>query len=293
MRFGVVILPEERWSVAGRTWQRAESLGFDHAWTYDHLAWRSLRDRPWFAAVPVLVAAAAATTRIRLGPLVASPNFRHPVTFAKDLVALDDISGGRVIAGIGAGGTGWDADILGADRLSPAERADRFHEFVEAVDLLLRRSAASYRGRYFAAEEARTHPGCVQQPRLPFAVAATGPRGMRLAATYGETWVTTGDRSRTEPASAEEGATIVGRQIEMLELACADAGRDPSTIGRLVVLGGVLDACVDSPETFADAVGRYAAAGVTDLVLHWPRPEEPYAGDVGRFEAAVGPHLAG
>src|SRR5204863_7892682 len=76
VRFGVVILPEERWSVAGRTWQRAESLGFDHAWTYDHLAWRSLRDRPWFAAVPVLVAAAAATTRIRLGPLVASPNFR-------------------------------------------------------------------------------------------------------------------------------------------------------------------------------------------------------------------------
>ncbi|MGH7287470.1 MAG: LLM class flavin-dependent oxidoreductase, partial [Myxococcota bacterium] len=82
MRLGVVILPELRRAELTAVWRRAEELGFDHAFTYDHLAWRSLRDWNWFAAVPTLAAAALATQRIRIGMLVASPNFRHPVPFA-------------------------------------------------------------------------------------------------------------------------------------------------------------------------------------------------------------------
>ena len=170
MRLGVVILPELRWSRAQPLWQRAEALGFAHAWTYDHLAWRSLRDRSWFGAIPTLTAAAVVTERIRLGPLVASPNFRHPVPFAKELVTLDDVSAGRLTLGIGAGGLGWDATILGQDPWSPGERAGRFAEFVELTDRLLREPAISYRGRYYAADDARTHPGCVQAPRIPFAI---------------------------------------------------------------------------------------------------------------------------
>src|ERR1700710_2211504 len=113
MRFGVVILPEYPWREARDIWSRAEAMGFDHAWTYDHLAWRSLRDAPWFGAIPTLTAAAGATEHIRLGPLVASPNFRHPVPFAKELITLDDISDGRLTLGIGSGGEGWDATGLG------------------------------------------------------------------------------------------------------------------------------------------------------------------------------------
>ena len=94
MRIGVLILPEFPWSTARNLWRHAEELGFDHAWTYDHLAWRSLRDSPWFAAIPTLTAAATATERIRLGTLVASPNYRHPVPFAKELITLDDVSAG-------------------------------------------------------------------------------------------------------------------------------------------------------------------------------------------------------
>jgi alkanesulfonate monooxygenase SsuD/methylene tetrahydromethanopterin reductase-like flavin-dependent oxidoreductase (luciferase family) len=193
VQLGVVILPEQRWPVARSLWQQAESLGFDHAWTYDHLAWRSLRDGPWFTAMPVLVAAATATTSIRLGTLVASPNFRHPAVFAKELVALDDVSGGRAIGGVGAGGTGWDAEMLGVPALSRGRRGARFAEFVKALDLLLREQAATFRGEHFVVQEGRTLPGSVQQPRLPLAVAATGPRGMRVAAAFGDYWVTTGD----------------------------------------------------------------------------------------------------
>lgn len=284
MRFGVVILPELRWSSARSVWRRAEILGFDHAWTYDHLAWRSLRESPWFASVPTLVAASLVTQRIRLGTLVASANFRHPVPFAKELVALDDVSGGRLTLGIGAGSEGWDATMLGQHAWSRRERADRFVEFVELMDQLLREPALSYSGRFYSADEARTYPGCVQQPRIPFAVAATGPRGMRLAARYGEIWVTTGDRTKPGPLSATAGARVVGRQIARLAEACTQAGRDPASLPRLVVTGPVLDGGLASVEAFRDTTGRYAEAGVTDFVVHWPRPDEPYAADPATFE---------
>lgn len=289
VRVGVVILPEHRWSSARDLWQRAEQLGFDHAWTYDHLAWRSLRDSPWFAALPTLTAAATATNTIRLGTLVASPNFRHPVPFAKELVALDDISGGRITVGIGAGGEGWDASMLGHQPWSTRERADRFSEFVELTDKLLREPATSHDGRYYSADGARMIPGCVQQPRIPFAIAATGPRGMRLAARYAETWVTTGMRSDMRvpddlPLSPEQGARIVARQSDALLSACKDVGRDPQTLRRLVLSGPSLDGGLQSVEAFRDAIGCYAEAGVTDFVVQWPRHAFPYAGDLATFE---------
>jgi len=287
VRLGVVILPELRWSEARGLWARAEELGFDHAWTYDHLAWRTLRDSPWFSALPVLVAAAGVTERIRLGPLVVSPNFRHPVPFAKEIVALDDVSSGRLTLGIGAGGTGWDATMLGRAAWSPRERADRFAEFVELTDLLLREPAASYYGRYYSADEARTYPGCTQRPRVPFAVAATGPRGMRLAARFADTWVTTGPRSAERPLGADDGARVVREQIAVLEDACAEVGRDAASLRRLVLTGAALDPGAGAPASFEDTLGRYAAVGVTDLVVHWPRADEPYAADLATFERIV------
>ncbi|MGH8984700.1 MAG: LLM class flavin-dependent oxidoreductase [Acidimicrobiia bacterium] len=284
MRFGVVILPELRWPDAQRVWQRAESLGFDHAWTYDHLAWRSLRDSSWFASVPTLVAASLVTERIRLGTLVASPNFRHPVTFAKELMTLDDVSEGRLTVGVGAGGEGWDATMLGQDAWSRRERADRFAEFVELLDRLLREPVVSHDGHFYSADGARTYPGCVQQPRIPFAIAATGPRGMDLAARYADTWVTTGDRA-LEHLDGARGSAVVGRQIEQLGEACARVGRDPDALRRLVLAGTALDAGLSSVEEFRGTAGRYAEVGVTDFVVPWPRPSEPYVADPAIFEA--------
>src|SRR6476661_10400541 len=129
MRLGVVVLPELPWAQARHQWRRLDDWGFHTAWTYDHLAWRSLADGPWFGAVPTLAAAAAVTKRIRLGTFVASPNFRHPVPFAKEVMTLDDVSDGRFTLGLGAGGTGVDATVLGGDVLEPAARSARFEEF--------------------------------------------------------------------------------------------------------------------------------------------------------------------
>jgi alkanesulfonate monooxygenase SsuD/methylene tetrahydromethanopterin reductase-like flavin-dependent oxidoreductase (luciferase family) len=285
VRLGVLVLPEFQWSIARDLWRRVEGLGFDHAWTYDHLAWRSLRDSTWYGAVPFLAAAAAVTERIRLGTLVASPNFRHPVPFARELVTLDDLSSGRLTLGIGAGADGWDAVILGQGPWSPSERAERFGEFLDLLDRLLRHPETSYRGRFYEAVEARTYPGCVQQPRIPFAVAATGHRGMRLAATYGQAWVTTGDLGPEGVLlDVDAGLPVVRGQMDRLDDACLAVGRDPTSIDRLVLTGPRLAPGLTSVDSFDDTVGRYADIGVTDLVVHWPGDADPYAGDRATFE---------
>ena len=287
MNLGVLILPEYSWDQAKHYWQRAEALGFSHAWTYDHLTWRSFRDQAWYAALPTLTAAALVTNHIQLGTMVASPNFRHPVPFAKELITLDNISAGRFILGIGAGSAGWDATSLGRTPWTLAERSTRFAEFVQLTDQLLRQPEVTYRGTYYQAQEARNYPGCVQQPRLPLAIAATGLRGMRLVAHYADVWITNGDRSRSDIVGPREGAAIVHEQWERLAAICARENRDPATIRRLVLTGPRLDGGLSSPQAFHETVSRYAEIGVTDLVLHWPRASSPYAGDHQQFEQLI------
>jgi alkanesulfonate monooxygenase SsuD/methylene tetrahydromethanopterin reductase-like flavin-dependent oxidoreductase (luciferase family) len=287
MRLSTVILPIYRWGEGREVWRRAEELGFDTAYTYDHLSWRTFRDGPWFGAVPTLTAAAGVTRRIRLGTLVTSPNFRHPVTLAKELMTLDDVSGGRVTLGIGAGGTGFDAVALGQEPWPPRERADRFAEFTELLDRLLSKGAVSYDGTYYSANEARTIPGCVQRPRLPFAVAATGPRGMRLTARLGQGWVTTGDPALYETGTPKESLAAIRGQVERLSAALADAGRDPADFPKTLLTGFTpdRDQPLSSVDAFTDFAGRHAEAGITEIVVHWPIPDSDFACDPAVFEA--------
>jgi alkanesulfonate monooxygenase SsuD/methylene tetrahydromethanopterin reductase-like flavin-dependent oxidoreductase (luciferase family) len=190
--------------------------------------------------------------------------------------------------GIGAGGLGWDATVLGQEAWPPRERADRFGEFIELTDQLLREPSTTATGRFYSAENAPMVPGCVQTPRLPFAIAATGPRGMRLAAQYGQTWVTTGDRAGvTEALDATAGAEVVRTQGRLLDDACAAIGRDPASISRLVLLGTRLDPGLHSVASFRDTVAQYANVGATDLVVHWPRSSPPFATDATVFERIV------
>ncbi|OEV09132.1 luciferase [Streptomyces nanshensis] len=289
-----MILPVQRWHEGGRArWQRAEELGFHAAYTYDHLSWRAeFRDGPWFGALPVLTAAATATTRIRLGTMVTSPNFRHPVTLAKELMTLDDVSGGRITLGIGAGGNGFDATALGQRPWTPRERADRFAEFVPLLDRLLQEPAVTYEGTHYSAHEVRGVPGCVQRPRLPFAVAATGPRGMLLAGRYGQAWVTTGDPRIAATGTPEEALQAVRDQIERLGTACEQTGRDVAELEKIMLVGFVPGSPTASVDAFVDFAGKYAEAGMTEIVLHWPIAETQFAADEAVFERIATEGLA-
>jgi alkanesulfonate monooxygenase SsuD/methylene tetrahydromethanopterin reductase-like flavin-dependent oxidoreductase (luciferase family) len=282
MRFGLTILPEHRWSVAAPMWRRAQELGFDHAWTYDHLVWGGLPDSPWYGTIPTLTAAAMVTSTIRLGTFVTSPNYRHPVTFMRDLLALDDISGGRLVCGIGAGAD-IDSVILGDQPLTPRERFDRLSEFTELLDRLLTQDHISYRGTYFSAVDARTLPGPLQRPRIPFVMAANGPRSLRLAVEHGAGWVTTGPKAETLDQWWAAVAVLGGR----LDEALATAGRESATLERHLNLDSSPQFALSSVGTFEEMVGRAGELGFTDVITHWPRSVGPYAGDVAVLEAVA------
>jgi alkanesulfonate monooxygenase SsuD/methylene tetrahydromethanopterin reductase-like flavin-dependent oxidoreductase (luciferase family) len=284
VRFGIQIVPEDRWQTARVKWRQAEQMGFDHAWTYDHLNWRSFRAKDWFTAVPTLTAAAVETERIGLGVLVASPNLRHPVYLAKDVTAIDDIAGGRLILGLGAGAEGFDSTMTRRTAWSRRERTERFEEYVRLTDLLLTQPVTTFDGRHYVADEVHSYPLCQQQPRVPFAIAAAGVRGMRLAAEYGAYWVTTGEPNRLVSAPYERALPVLRQQVEALEKACVEVGRDPATVARLLVCGPSVGGVLESPAAFFDAAGRFAEAGITDIVVQWPRPDEPFPGKVEVLE---------
>ncbi|MDX3454168.1 LLM class flavin-dependent oxidoreductase [Streptomyces sp. ME02-8801-2C] len=290
LHLSTVILPYRRWHEGGRSsWQRAEELGFHTAFTYDHLSWRTFRDGPWFGAVPTLTAAAAVTDRLRLGTLVTSPNFRHPVTLAKELITLDDVSNGRITLGVGAGGNGFDATALGQEPWTPRERADRFGEFVTLLDRLLTedgKDGVSYQGDFYSAHEVRNIPGCVQRPRLPFAVAATGPRGLKLAARHGQAWVTTGDPRLFKNGTPEQSVQALRGQAEKLADACAAIGRDVRELDRILLTGFTPDRGrpLESVDAFVDFAGRHQELGFTEIVIHWPIPDSDFAADERVFE---------
>lgn len=271
MRVSIVILPDDRWSKTRERWLRAEELGFDHGWTYDHLTWRELQDKPWFGSIPTLTAAACVTRRMRLGTLVASPNFRHPVPFAKELMTLDDLSEGRLSIGLGAGGDGFDATALGQEPWTPAARADRFAAFVALLDRLLVQEQTNETGEFFSANEARALPGCFQKPRPPFVMAGGGPRGMRLAAEHASSWV------------AVDGRDATRESVEKLRAVCEREGREFESIGRLALLGFLANPLA-SREAFLESVERYDEMGFTGIAVHWPREADPFKADLRVLE---------
>jgi alkanesulfonate monooxygenase SsuD/methylene tetrahydromethanopterin reductase-like flavin-dependent oxidoreductase (luciferase family) len=282
VRIGVAILPEARWSEAGAWWSEAEALGFDHAWTYDHLGWRTLVDHPWFDAMTTLTAAATVTERLPLGTLVSSPNTRRVPSFVREIITVDDVSDGRLRLGLGAGGTGnYDNVVFGDEPVSARDRADQFAEFVRCLDRLLVEGRADFRGTHVRAVDARSTPGCVQQPRVPFVIGALGPRAMRLAADHGEAWVTTGRPAETDEEFWAGVADLAHRFTEV----CGEPGRDEPTIDRMLLLGAAGPTpALTSRATFEDQVGRAADLGFTDVVVHRPRRDGIYAGDLAVYE---------
>ncbi len=276
MRFGLTILPEHPWSEAAPMWREAEQMGFDHAWTFDHVTWGGLPESPWFAAVPTLAAAAAVTDRIGLGTFVSSPNNHHPVQLMREVLALHDISGGRFLLGIGSGGD-IDARILGED-LPLRDRVARFHEFTRLLDRLLTEDHVTADGRFYAARDVRTLPGPVRGgdagSRVPLAVAANGPRSIDLAVERGDAWMTYGGNADTD----EEWWALVAGHSRRVDEALEAAGRQASGFGRYLNLDSAPTFSLTSAAVFEDAVGRAADLGFTDVITHWPRATEPFRG---------------
>jgi hypothetical protein len=172
--------------------------------------------------------------------------------------------------------------MLGQPELTRAQSSERFAEFVTLLDLLLTQPRTSWQGTWFTAVQARTLPGPVQQPRPPFVVAANGPKGIALAVARGEGWATMGSASRG--AEHTEWWRGVRHVAEQYQAACAAAARPVESMSRVLNLEA-LSPAIGSLAQFHDHAGRAAELGFTDVVIPWPRSEEPFAGSETLLEA--------
>lgn len=155
--------------------RKAEDLGYHAVTAADHF------DDP-LAAVPALVAAAAATTSLRVGTLVLANDYRHPVVVAKELATIDVLSGGRLDAGIGAGWQRSDYDAAGLELASPGVRIDRLREAVDVLEGLWADGPFSYDGVHYRIADLDGRPKPVQRPRPVLVMGGGGRRMLELAA---------------------------------------------------------------------------------------------------------------
>jgi len=274
MDVGVVQMPVDPWPVTIGRARELEAMGFDHLWIYDHLSWKHYRDESWHATIPWLTGLAAGTDRIRIGTMVASPTLRHPLMLAKESMSLDHISAGRFILGLGAGAAGFDATAYGDAPLTPGQRVERFEEYAEVLDGLLRNDLTDHRGPWYTVEGGRVLPGCIQQPRVPLALAAGGPRTIALAASAADIFITLGNPS-TAPKAHSEYVAVVTEQIELLERSCAAIDRDPAEIERIAFISSSFSSALTSIEAFVDLAGLLTEVGFGAIVIHDHRDDDP------------------
>jgi len=245
-------LPTTEGALSGKTpkWadllafaERAEVLGFDSLWVPDHLLlrWQGQTRGIW-ECWSLLAALAAVTHRMELGSLVACTTFRSPALLAKMADTVDEISGGRLIVGLGAG---WDGPEGRAFDMKSDHRVDRFEEALQIIVPLLRTGRVDFEGKYYQVQGCELRPRGPRPNGPPILIGAKGPRMLRLAATYADLWNADGPMRGPEEIIPLRAAG---------DAACAAVGRDPTTLGRsasVVVNLPLMQAQHGQPESVA------------------------------------------
>jgi probable F420-dependent oxidoreductase len=216
-----------RWPELVAMARTAEAVGFDSIWLGDHLLYRygdGETRGPW-EAWTALAGLAAATSRVQLGPLVASTSFHQPAMLAKLAATVDEISGGRLILGLGAG---WNETEYRAFGFPFDHRVSRFEEAFTIVRTLLREGAIDFVGTYYEARDCELLP----RPRPggpPLLVGSIGERMLAIAMPHVDAWNGWYDWFGNTPDGLRPLMAAVDE-------ACADAGRDPAAVERTVAL---------------------------------------------------------
>jgi probable F420-dependent oxidoreductase len=266
---------EVRWPELRDMARTAEASGFDSIWVGDHLLFRDpgLADRGPWEAWSVLAAVAAVTERVELGPLVASLSFHHPAMLAKKAAAIDEISGGRLILGVGAG---WNEPEYRAFGFPFDHRVDRFEEALAIVRGLLREGRVDFEGTYHRARDCVLLPPPTRPTGPPVMVGTDGHRMLRLAARHADAW----NAWFTWFGNSTEGLASLRAKVDR---ACVEVGRDPATLERTVALlvqvegvgeparrGGPEEKAPPlrgSAEELAEELRRFVAEGISHVML--------------------------
>ena len=263
-----------RWSELREMVELAERIGLDSIWAGDHLLYRDdgRPDRGPWEVWSTLAAVAAVTERVELGPLVASTSFHNPAMLAKKAATIDEISGGRLILGLGAGWNRADYDAYG---FAYDHRVSRFEEAFTIIRELLSTGRSDFRGEYYALERGQLLPRGPRPNGPPLLIGSTGERMLAIALPHVAAWNAWG------PSIGNSLETYLPVR-DRVDEACRKAGRDPAEVERTLALvvgfEGALgrDSAVANepfqpipgdPATLAATLRAFADAGVSHVQL--------------------------
>lgn len=278
LRVGIQLPEVERvvrWPEYVAMAKAAEDVGFDTLWLGDHLLYRyadgSTRG-PW-EVWTMLSALAASTSRIRLGPLVASTAFHAPAMLAKMAATVDEVSGGRLILGLGAG---WNETEFRAFGFPFDNRISRFEEAFTIIRTLLREGAIDFDGRFFQARDSVLLPTPTRIGGPPLMVGSIGPRMLEITLPHVQQWNVWYADTGNSPSGLEP-------HLRLVDEVCRRVGRDPAEVERTAavlvrlpggtgrVMGdttrGAVRPVEGTPAEIADRLREYADLGVAELQL--------------------------
>jgi alkanesulfonate monooxygenase SsuD/methylene tetrahydromethanopterin reductase-like flavin-dependent oxidoreductase (luciferase family) len=264
-----------RWPELATMIRRIEQVGFDSLWTGDHFLYRMAdgsADAPW-DAWSLLAAAAAITSRVELGPLVTPVGFYNPAVLAKKAATVDEISGGRLVLGLGAG---WNEVEFRGYGVPYDHRISRFEEAFTIIRTLLQEGEIDYEGTYFSARDCqlvpRSRPG-----GPPILIGSVGERMLEITLPHVKSW----NVWYTDTGNSPGGVAPLRARVAAI---CAKVGRDPAavdaTVAALVRMpggkgrrqgdygpGAAPDPLQGPPEVIAEELRAYARAGVKEVQL--------------------------
>ena len=268
MRVGIQLPEVERevrWPEVAAMARAAEEAGFDSIWLGDHLLYRGdgrPERGPWDVWTQ-LAALAAVTERVQLGPLVACTAFHPPGVLARMAATVDEVSGGRLVLGVGAG---WNEPEFRAFGIRYDRRVSRFEEAFEIVRRLVAGERVTFRGRFHEVEDAVLLPPPAR--RIPLMVGANAPRMLSIALPHVSAWNTW----YTYYGNTPEGFAQLDGSVSKAAERC---GRDPATLERsacvLVSAGGTDERPETAPpveaDRLADHLRELAEAGADEAIL--------------------------
>jgi alkanesulfonate monooxygenase SsuD/methylene tetrahydromethanopterin reductase-like flavin-dependent oxidoreductase (luciferase family) len=267
---------EVRWPELRQMARLADEIGLDSVWVGDHLLYRFASGEsrgPW-ESWSLLAGLAEATSRVAIGPLVACTAFHNPAVLAKQADTIDEISGGRLILGLGAG---WNETEFRAFGLPFGDRVARFEEAFTIIRTLLREGAIDFAGRFHEARDCELIPRGPRPGGPPILIGSSGPRMLAITAPQVDAWnawyADTGNRPDGVPrlrGLVDDAARAAGRAPADIERTVAVQVRMTGGTGRFMGDTDPKQAVVPQsgqPDELADALRAYAREGIGHVQL--------------------------
>lgn len=273
LRIGIQLPEVERvvrWPELLTIARAAEESGFDSIWVGDHLLYRNdgRPERGPHECWATLAALAAVTTRVEIGPLVACASFHPPAVLAKQAAAVHEISGGRLMLGLGAG---WNRAEYDAFGLPYEKRISRFEEAFAIIAPLVRGERVTYSGEFFSVKDAVLLPTPLSP--IPLMIGSNGPRMLSITLRIVASWNTWYDSYGNSP----ERFAALNREISA---AAVTVGRDPATLRRSACvlvrtdptsmerpLGAELPPVQGDAAEIVRQLATFAAAGADEIIV--------------------------